>query len=183
MNHSLRRRIPYFTRVEGTLIHWVETGDATDGPPIVALHGLNDCHLTWNQVSDGLGNGRRVLMPDLPGHGLSDRPDAKYDLGWYAHMMHSWMDAIGLEHADFIGHSFGGGVAQMLLLECPLYVRRLALVSSGGLGSEVAMLLRLASIPYVVEQLGQPFMGPCTRLAMQAAGTLSPRTTLPSSVK
>jgi pimeloyl-ACP methyl ester carboxylesterase len=158
-----------FTRVEGTLIHWAEAGDPTDESPIVALHGLNDCHLTWKHVAGGLARGRRVLMPDLPGHGLSDRPDANYELGWYAHMVAGWMDAIGLARADIIGHSFGGGIAQMLLLECPQHVRRLALVSSGGLGSEIAILLRLAAIPYVVEHWGQPFMGPCTRLALQAA--------------
>jgi pimeloyl-ACP methyl ester carboxylesterase len=107
-------------------------------------------------------------MPDLPGHGLSDRPDATYDLDWYARVMEGWLEAAGVARADVVGHSFGGGVAQMMLRRCPERIRRVVLVSSGGLGREVTIALRLASIPLVVERLGQPFMGPCTRLAMLA---------------
>jgi pimeloyl-ACP methyl ester carboxylesterase len=90
-------------------------------------------------------------MPDLPGHGLSDRPDATYDLDWYALVMEGWLEAAGVARADVVGHSFGGGVAQMMLRRCPERIRRVVLVSSGGLGREVTMALRLASIPRVVE--------------------------------
>lgn len=54
----------------------------------------------------------------------------------------------------------------MLLLECPQRIRRLALLSSGGLGREVAFELRLASIPWVIEKLGQPFMATGKLLAL-----------------
>jgi len=63
----------------------------------------------------------------------------------------------------------------MMLLECPDRIRRLVLVSSGGLGREVALYLRLASLPHIVERLGQPFMGPCTRLARNATGDVHSR--------
>jgi pimeloyl-ACP methyl ester carboxylesterase len=76
----------------------------------------------------------------------------------------------GVDRADVVGHSFGGGIAQTMLLACPERIRRLVLVSSGGLGREILMSLRLISIPLVVERLGQRFMGPCTRLALKAAG-------------
>ena len=160
--------------IDGTRVHWVEVGEKTDDPPLVALHGLNDCHLTWKRIAPALGRDRRVLMPDLPGHGLSGRPDASYELGWYARTMARWIDAVGLERIDVIGHSFGGGIAQTMLFECPDRIRRLILVSSGGLGSEVALILRLASIPYVVERLGQPFMGPCTKLTLGALRDVIP---------
>jgi len=160
--------------IDGTLVHWVEIGHEGDEPPVVALHGLNDCHLTWKRIAPLLGRDRRVLMPDLPGHGLSGRPDASYELCWYARTMARWIDAVGLDRADVVGHSFGGGVAQTMLLECPDRIRRLVLVSSGGLGSEVALLLRLASLPYVVERLGQPFMGPCTRLTLHGLRDVIP---------
>lgn len=57
----------------------------------------------------------------------------------------------------------------MLLLECPERIRRLVLVAAGGLGKDVAWWLRLASLPRVVEYLGQPFMAIGTRLALRAA--------------
>jgi pimeloyl-ACP methyl ester carboxylesterase len=65
---------------------------------------------------------------------------------------------------------FSGGVAQMLLLECPTRVRRLVLVAPGGLGREIGIALRLATIPHAVEFLGQPFMAVGTRLALWGSG-------------
>jgi len=161
--------------VEGVRLHWAELGEPEGRTPLVLLHGLNDCHSTWSRLAPSLARDRRVLMPDLPGHGMSARPDASYELRWYARVMARWLDAAHVGHADLVGHSFGGGVAQMMLLECPERIRRLVLVSSGGLGREIALPLRLASIPLVVERLGQPFMGPCTRLALRATGDMITR--------
>jgi pimeloyl-ACP methyl ester carboxylesterase len=175
MPETIMQRQHHYERVDGVRIHWVEMASGRTGssePPLVLLHGLNDCYRTWRRAAPLLARGRRVLMPDLPGHGLSERPDATYEIKWYAHVMALWLEAAGVETCDLAGHSFGGGVAQAMLLECPQRIRRLALVASGGLGREVAWLLRLASIPRVVERFGQPFMGPCTRLTLRAVGNL-----------
>ena len=161
-----------FARVEGVRLHWAELGESTGKPPLVLLHGLNDCYRTWRQLAPRLACDRRVLVPDLPGHGLSARPDASYELPWYAHIMARWLVTAGPDTADVVGHSFGGGVAQMMLLECPERIHRLVLESSGGLGRQIAVSLRLASIPWVVEHLGQRFMGPGTRLALKATGDM-----------
>jgi pimeloyl-ACP methyl ester carboxylesterase len=157
----------YSKRVEGVRLHWAELGEGAK-PPLVLIHGLNDCYRTWKHLASRLAVDRRVLMLDLPGHGLSERPDATYELEWYGRVVSSWLAALGLDRVDLVGHSFGGGVAQVLVCECPERIRRLVLVSSGGLGREVAMYLRLASVPRVVEYFGQMFMSPCTKLALRA---------------
>jgi pimeloyl-ACP methyl ester carboxylesterase len=159
----------HFVEVEGVRLHWAEVGAASDKPPVVLLHGLNNSSLSWSRVAPLLAMDRRVLMPDLPGHGQSERPDAGYELDWYARIVARWLNAVGIEQADFVGHSFGGGIAQMLLLECPKRVRRLVLVAPGGLGRGVGWWLRLASFPRVIEYLGQPFMALGTRLALRGA--------------
>jgi pimeloyl-ACP methyl ester carboxylesterase len=152
-----------------TEIFWEETGA---GRPLVLLHGLNDSHRTWRRVLPALARSHRVLTPDLPGYGLSGRPDASYALPWHAHVLGTWLEALDLEDVDLVGHSFGGGVAQFMLLEFRPRIRRLGLVASGGLGQEIALELRLATLPYVVELLGQPFMAPATRIALWAAGAV-----------
>ena len=157
-------------RIEGVRLRWTELGSDTRKPPLVLLHGLHDSSRTWRLLAPQLARDRRVLMPDLPGHGLSDRPDASYTLSWYSHMMARWLDAAGCEQADVVGHSFGGGVAMMMLLEPSPRVRRLVLMSSGGLGRKIAISLRLASLPFVVEQFGEPFMALGTKLASKATG-------------
>jgi len=63
-----------FAKVAGVAIHWAEVGKETEATPVVLLHGLQDCHLTWKRVALSLARERHVLMPDLPGHGLSERP-------------------------------------------------------------------------------------------------------------
>jgi len=155
--------------VEGVRLHWAEVGEESGAPPVVLLHGLNNSYLSWSRVAPLLATDRRVLMLDLPGHGQSGRPNVGYKLDWYARVVARWLEAVGIEKADIVGHSFGGGVAQMLLLECPERIRRLVLVAAGGLGKGVGWWLRLASLPRVVEYLGQPFMAIGTRLALRSA--------------
>ncbi|MCX6110225.1 MAG: alpha/beta hydrolase [Proteobacteria bacterium] len=155
--------------IDGIRLHWIAIGNSSALPPIVMLHGLNDSSQTWRRIASELARDRLVLLPDLPGHGRSERPDASYKLAWYAHVMSIWLQHLGHLEVDLIGHSFGGGVAQMMLLECRALIRRLVLVSSGGLGREISMALRLASIPRVVERFGQPFMAVGTQLALRLA--------------
>jgi pimeloyl-ACP methyl ester carboxylesterase len=158
-----------FASVEGMRLHWAELGDPGDRTPVVLLHGLNDSYLTWKRVAPTLAVDRRVLMPDLAGYGLSERPDASYELRWHAHVIAKWLDGLGLEKVDIVGHSFGGGVAQVMLLECPAKIRRLVLVASGGLGRQVTPALRLASVPRMVELFGQRFMAFGTRVALRGS--------------
>lgn len=164
-------------------ISWLEIRPASPRPdtvPLVLLHGLSDSNHTWDLVAPALGRSRRVLMPDLPGHGRSSRPDATYSIRWYARTIAAWLGATGLREIDLVGHSLGGGVAQRLLIELHRlgvsgqtdlpHVRRLGLVASGGLGREVAWLLRVAAATGAVERIGQPFMDRGTRLGMRLLG-------------
>jgi pimeloyl-ACP methyl ester carboxylesterase len=153
-------------RIDGARVHWVELGEPNDQPPLVLLHGLMDSHLTWRQVAPALALGRRVLMPDLLGCGHSDRPNASYTLEWHASIVCKWLATLELPQVDIVGHSYGGGVAQVLLLHCLERVRRLLLVASGGLGREVGFWLKFASFPHFVERYGQPFMAFGTRRAI-----------------
>ncbi len=169
-----------FRTVEGVRLHWVELGKTPAAtkearPPVLLLHGLNDSHLTWTRIAAELARDRRVLVLDLPGHGLSERPDASYELGWYAHVIARWLETSNIPQIDIVGHSLGGGIAQMLLCECRPLIRRLVLAAPGGLGKEIAFVLRLASLRGVVEHFGQPFMALGTRLALGRWGAKLPR--------
>jgi pimeloyl-ACP methyl ester carboxylesterase len=156
-----------FTRVLGTQIFHDEMGS---GKPLVLVHGLNDSHRSWHRIMPLLARSRRVLALDLAGCGLSGRPDASYTLEWHADVVHAWLDALGIGECDVVGHSYGGGVAQYMLLRQPCRIRRLALVAAGGLGREVSFELRLASLPMVVERFGQPFMALAAGPALRAVG-------------
>lgn len=162
-----------YATVAGVPMHWAEAAaEDTSAVPVVLLHGLQDCYLGWRPFVPWLARHRRVLLPDLPGHGRSGHPDVAYDLPWYARVVAAWLQSLGLEEVDIVGHSLGGGIAQMLLLQPGCRIRRMVLASAGGLGREISPLLRLAALPHVVERFGQPFLGVGARLAMR--GVLEP---------
>jgi pimeloyl-ACP methyl ester carboxylesterase len=152
-------------------LHWTEVGE---GLPVLLLHGLNDSHRTWREIWPRLP-GRRVLMLDLPGHGMSSRPDAPYTLDWNATQVARFIERLDLRNLDVLGHSYGGGVAQWLLLKCRPRIRRLALLSSGGLGREVYAWLKIASVPFLIEAFGQRWMAPIAAFAMARATTSDAR--------
>jgi pimeloyl-ACP methyl ester carboxylesterase len=81
------------------------------------------------------------------------------------------MQHLELREADVVGHSYGGGVAQWLLLKCRSRIRRLGLLASGGLGREVDPWLKLASVPFLVEAFGQRWMAPIAGFVMARATT------------
>jgi pimeloyl-ACP methyl ester carboxylesterase len=157
----------HMTEVGGTTIAWGEMGD---GPPLILLHGIQDSHRAWRRVAPLLAERFRVLMPDLPGSGLSGRPDAPYTLTWFAEMIGAWMEAIGVEHAHFCAHSFGGGIAQWMLLKQRARVDRLALVAPGGLGRGVAPGMRISTFPVLGPLLTPKLMS----IALPAAVRLAP---------
>lgn len=161
--------------VSGTDLYWEDWGRRTGGDasaqrPLVLLHGLSDSGGTFNRVVRIFAQRRRVIVPDLPGHGRSGRPSASYDLDWYASVMRRWIEELDLGEFDLLGHSLGGGIAQRLLLEPIGPVRRLSLVSTGGFGAQVAWPIRLAAMPGVLERIGQPLMAAGTALGVRLCG-------------
>lgn len=145
---------PHKTHVSGVSIAWSEMGS---GPPLVLIHGFQDTHRVWAKIAPLLAHDFRVMMIDLPGSGLSDRPDAPYTLTWYAKMIIAWMDAAGLDQAHICGHSFGGGIVQWMLLEGRSRIDRLALLAPGGLGKDVGIWLKYMTFPVLGPRLA-PFV-------------------------
>lgn len=127
--------------------HSVVYRSAGSGPVIVLVHGITSTSETWERVMPALAKRFTVIAPDLLGHGGSAKPRGDYSLGAYASGVRDMLIALGHERATFVGHSLGGGVAMQLSYQFPERCERLVLVDSGGLGSEVSMLLRSATLP------------------------------------
>jgi pimeloyl-ACP methyl ester carboxylesterase len=117
------------------------------GPVLVLLHGMAGSSETWEPVLAALTEHFTVVAPDLPGHGDSDKPRGDYSLGAHASAVRDLLRALGHQRATIVGQSFGGGVAMQLAYQHPECCERLVLVASGGLGQEVALLLRALTLP------------------------------------
>ncbi len=127
--------------------HRVSYRQAGWGPVIVLIHGITGSSDTWLEIIDELAEEHTVVAPDLLGHGESAKPRGDYSLGAYASGIRDLLAALGHDRATVVGHSLGGGVAMQMAYQFPERVERLVLVSSGGLGREVNVLLRAAALP------------------------------------
>ncbi|MDP9335876.1 MAG: alpha/beta fold hydrolase [Actinomycetota bacterium] len=127
--------------------HRVGYRSAGSGPVIVLVHGMAGSSATWRFVMPALAERFTVVAPDLVGHGESEKPRGDYSLGAFASGVRDLLLALGHERATLVGQSFGGGVAMQFAYQFPERCERLVLVSSGGLGDEVNMLLRLLALP------------------------------------
>lgn len=128
--------------------HEVAYRTAGEGETILLIHGMAGSSDTWRHVMPRLAEHYRVIAPDLPGHGRSDKPGAgDYSLGAYANGLRDLLTALDVERATIVGQSLGGGVAMQLAYQHPENCERLVLVSSGGLGREVSLILRLLAAP------------------------------------
>jgi pimeloyl-ACP methyl ester carboxylesterase len=117
------------------------------GPLLILIHGITNSASSWQPVLELLAERFTVVAPDLLGHGTSAKPRGDYSLGAYACLVRDLMIALGHDRATFVGHSLGGGIAMQLAYQFPERVERLVLVSSGGLGPEVSLLLRAVAQP------------------------------------
>jgi pimeloyl-ACP methyl ester carboxylesterase len=131
-------------RLHGREVAYVVGGD---GPTLLLIHGIGGDWRTWEPVLDGLARQHHVVAVDLPGHGGSSKGAGDYSLGALASALRDLGGALGLDRATVVGHSLGGGIAMQFAYQFPERCERLVLVSSGGLGPDVGLLLRLASLP------------------------------------
>ena len=127
--------------------HAVTYRTAGEGPVLLLLHGIANSSQTWENVAPLLSERFTLIAPDLLGHGESATPRGDYSLGAHATGVRDLLTALGIERATVIGHSLGGGIAMQFAYQFPERCERLVLVSSGGLGREVHLLLRAAALP------------------------------------
>lgn len=127
---------------------------AGSGPPLLLVHGIGDSAATWSRVIPLLAKNFTVIAPDLLGHGGSDKPRADYSIGGFANGLRDLLAVLDIDRVTVVGHSLGGGIAMQFAYQYPELVGRLVLVSSGGLGSEVTPLLRVAALPGASTAIG-----------------------------
>lgn len=120
---------PYRRNVtaNGLHLHCYDAG-AGDALPLVLVHGLGDESDTWRHVLPPLAAHRRVIAPDLPGFGRSDKPDRAYTATFFARTIEQLLLTLGIDRAVLVGSSLGAAVVQRLALARPALVERLVLI-------------------------------------------------------
>ena len=130
---------PHYRQVDGLRLAHVDEGE---GPPVVFWHGEPTWSFLWRKVAPPvLEAGHRVILPDLPGFGRSDKP---MDPDWYSYDRHTAMAArlmedLDLRGATFVVHDWGGPIGLRVAVELAERVDRLVLMDTGVFTGEQTM--------------------------------------------
>jgi pimeloyl-ACP methyl ester carboxylesterase/putative sterol carrier protein len=126
------------------------------GSPLVLLHGMGASKLSWVPLLTALSDSHRVIAPDLPGHGDSDKPVGDYSPRFYARVVRHFLDAMDVEQAVIVGNSMGGRVGVELALRSPNRVSALVLLCAAAPGLRWRYLLSFTRV-FPSEVAGIPF--------------------------
>jgi len=165
---------------------------ASDGPPLLLLHGLSVDGSVWQAVSRRLYPAHSIIAADLRGHGYSDHPHHGYDAVDYAADVAELLDEIAAATGpiDVLGHSLGAlaalgaaalrseQVRRLVLEEPPLggpgptlpYLRAVSEAKQEGHVAITAVVRRYQ--PGLGDLIGKVQTGMWERVAPQAIGAV-----------
>ncbi|HEY8806181.1 MAG TPA: alpha/beta fold hydrolase [Candidatus Limnocylindria bacterium] len=138
--------------VAGSRIRVIDDGAGEQS--VLFVHGVGGWAENWSEAMERVAaSGRRAVAFDLPGFGESTRvPGARYfDLRdpFYPAVVDGVRRALGLGRPHLVGHSLGGGIAGVTSVVHPAAWRSLTLVAPGGFGPDIALFLRVFSLPFL----------------------------------
>ena len=123
--------------IEGVQIHYLSGGRGQC--PLILLHGgsADSASLSWRPSIDAFSRAYRVIAPDLPGFGLSDKPRIDYDLQYWTRFLSHFTQKLDLTQFYLVGLSLGGQISLSFTLQFPSTVKKLVLVDSAGIGTQL----------------------------------------------
>lgn len=100
-----------FAQVGSSRWHYLEAGV---GEPVVLLHGMPESSWAWREQIPVLARDYRVIVPDLRGFGLSDKPEGDYAFATLARELAELLNLIDAPRFRLVGHDWGGLIGARL---------------------------------------------------------------------
>jgi pimeloyl-ACP methyl ester carboxylesterase len=104
-----------------------------EGPPTLLLHGWGASAALFEPLTPLLSNGRRLIVPDLPGFGATPAPPAPWSVDDYADWVIALLDRLRVAACDVIGHSNGGRIALLLAARHAQRIDRVVVTGAAGI--------------------------------------------------
>jgi pimeloyl-ACP methyl ester carboxylesterase len=118
-----------YAKLDTTKIHYVSEGKGKNA--IVLVHGWGGNLTLWRDHIAELSKRARVIAIDLPGQGMSDKPEMKYDMDLFAAAIDAVIKDAGVERAVLVGHSMGTPVARQFYRKYPQKTLAIVIVDGG----------------------------------------------------
>jgi pimeloyl-ACP methyl ester carboxylesterase len=125
--------------VDGLNVHYLTGGQ---GDPLLVVHGGTGGAQDWRTNMEKLTDKYTVYVPDMPGFGFTKPLVGDYHIPQATAFLKRFTGQLGLEKFHLLGHSFGGSIALNYALKFAYQITKLILVSSLGLGKEIAFWIR-----------------------------------------
>jgi len=106
-----------YASLDGARIHYESYGKGREA--LVLIHGWSCSIDYWRDLIPDLSKRSRVIAIDLPGHGLSDKPQVAYTMDLFARAVDAVMRDAGVKRGVLVGHSRGTPVARQFLRKYP----------------------------------------------------------------
>ena len=106
-----------FTKLDDARIHYVNYGKGHEA--LVLIHGWTSNLEFWRDQIPDLAKRSRVIAIDLPGHGLSDKPQITYSMDLFARAVDAVLRDAHVDRAVLVGHSMGTPVARQFYRKYP----------------------------------------------------------------
>ncbi|MBI4226086.1 alpha/beta hydrolase [Candidatus Roizmanbacteria bacterium] len=100
------------------------------GDPFLLVHGWGGNSSSLENLSKLLSSQYKTITLDLPGFGLSSKPDPDWGVEEYAKFLINIIDKLKLKPVVYFGHSFGGALGFYVAANYPTYIKKL--IISGG---------------------------------------------------
>ena len=160
-----------YAKLDTMKIHYFSEGKGKNA--IVLVHGWAGDLTLWRDQTAELSKRARVIAVDLPGHGMSDKPEVKYDMDLFAAAIDAVLKDAGVERAVLVGHSMGTPVVRQFYRKYPQKTLAIVIVDGG---------LRPFGTKEQREQFITPLRGPNAKEAgLQMFNAMT--TTLPATDK
>jgi len=113
------------------------------GDPVILLHGWGSEISTMKNVIDIFSETNKVYAIDLPGFGLSEKPDKAWDLFDYEDLVTKFIEHFELDNIILVGHSFGGAISICLAYSRLVNIQALYLIDAAGIRRQVSLTSKL----------------------------------------
>lgn len=145
-NSEIKKNSGQYIMIGDNRVRYFEEGE---GETVLFIHGIGQAMYTFRKNVHALSQYCHVVTVDMLGHGLSDKPDIDYTINDFSSMIYDFTQAMALENVTLLGFSTGAVIALDVAQKHPELVKRLILLSPGGVTKTYPATVKFLTVPVI----------------------------------
>lgn len=148
---SLKKRYSEFLDMKGLKIHYYDISPPDYDKTLLFIHGWMGSAYDYQDIIPLLSGRYRLIVPDLPGCGLSSKKDFPFTVDGYVEFLRDFTERLGISRYIIVAHSMGGHIAVRFIERYRQAVSKLVLIAPDGLKGEEGGWLFFAGLGPLVD--------------------------------